>query len=410
MRWNHLPIELVHLIISNSSLRHHDLASLARVDRCLAEIVPQYLYLDVQFISANPSHESECFCLECLAKFNRSITRNPGLAGLTRSIAIRIYVEDDDAVDCIWGVLAKLYALEKLVLSTATEDKMYLVLQRNLLSRLRCAEIYGGFANLAVAAAYMHLPAMEYLTVEGRCVPLRGRHPAATRLPPTMERQTSLKKLTLRVPSEASSILPRILSCCPKLTTFAFSIKNRVNVLLERILLSSALSCCQETITTLELNCEYGEYFECRPIVLRQLKNLRALKIDIIFLFSDDERDEPVLRNDIHKWLPSSLEDLEILFQHIYRAFETAALLAADDAPPNSSPTYRPEYLNWLLQIAMNKEAHLPNLLHVWVREGNSVSPSPHNGSDLPAEIEVPFREAGIDIELSLLPSDSRPF
>ncbi|EGC42830.1 predicted protein [Histoplasma capsulatum var. duboisii H88] len=415
MGWNELPIELVHLIISHKNIRPHDLANLARVNRHLAGIVPQYLYRDVQFISAHPSGESKHACLKRLAQFNRTITRNPRLARLTRSIAIKTCVEDEGAVGCIWEVLAKLYSLEKLVLSTATEDRLHLVLQRNVLARLRCADINGDFVSLVVAACYMQLPAMESLKVESGCLPLTGRRcsPAA-RLPPNMERQTSLKRLAIRVPSECSSLLPRLLSCCPNLATLALSIQCRSNTRLEQMLLSNALNLCQETITTLELDCEYGEcrgYFECCPIVFRPLKCLRTLKIEVLFLFTDEERGDPTLRNDIHQWLPTSLEYLELLFQHTCRAFETTARSAADGTSPVTPPaTYKPEYVNWLLQIGMNKEARLPKLVHVCVREGNNGSPSPYKVSKLPAQIEAPFREAGIGIQLLLLPCRSRPF
>ncbi|KLJ08148.1 hypothetical protein EMPG_16406 [Blastomyces silverae] len=414
MGWEDLPVELVHLIVSKNSIGHHDLANLARVNSCLAGIVPQYLYRDVQFISAEPSLESECKGLARLAKFNRSITRNPSLARLTRSIAIVTYVEENHAVDCIWEVLAKLYALEKLVLSIETEDKLHVVLQRNPLTRLRCVEICGHLLNLGVAASYMHLPTIKSLTVEYRSFSRAGRQRSiVARLPPNMERQTSLKELTIRVPSKTISLLPRLISSCPTLTAFAFSIKNPINVRSERVLLSNALSFCQETVTVLELNCEYlefWEYYDCCPVVLRDMKRLRVLKIDTLFLLSDDDTYSPILRDDIYQRLPSSLEDLEIRFQRIYGAFETDSPFSAHDVPPDSSPTYKPEHLTWLLQIGMNKEIHLPNLVHVCIRESNVSLPSPCKVSNLPAEIEVPFCEAGIEIELFLLPSDSRPF
>ncbi|PGH07664.1 hypothetical protein GX51_01673 [Blastomyces parvus] len=414
MGWKNLPIELVHQILSQNSIAHHDLANLACVNCYLAGIVPQYLYCDVQFISAQPSLGSECKVHTRLAKFSRSITRNSSLAGLTRSITIVTYIEEQHAMDCIWEILAKLYALEKLVLSIETEDKLHVVLQRNPLARLRFAEISGHFINLNVAAGYMQLPTMESLSVECRYSSRAGRHrPTVARLPPNMERQTSLKELTVRVPSETVFLLPRLISSCPELTTFVFSIKNCIDVRSERILLSNALSFCQETVVTLELNCEYLEfwaYFECCPVVLCDMKRLRVLRIDAQFLFNDDDAYRPVLRNDIYQWLPSSLEDLEILFQHIFRAFETDSPLSADDASRGSSLTYKPEYLTWLLQIRMNKEIHLPNLARVCVRESNVGLSSPYKVSNLPAELELPFREAGIDIELFLLPSSSRPF
>ncbi|EEQ88653.2 uncharacterized protein BDCG_03773 [Blastomyces dermatitidis ER-3] len=414
MGWKDLPAELVHLILSKDSIGHHDLANLARVNSYLAGIVPQYLYYDVQFISAQPSLESECKGLARLAKFNRSITRNPSLAGLTRSIAIVTYVEGHHIVDCIWEVLAKLYVLEKLVLSIETEDKLHVVLRSNPLSRLRCVKIYGHLLNLGVAAGYMQLPAIESLAVEYHSFSRTGRQRSVVvRLPPNMERQTSLKELTIRVPSETISLLPRLISSCPTLTAFAFSIKNPINVRSERILLSNALSFCQETVTILELNCEYlefWEYFDCCPVVLRDMKRLRVLKIDTLFLLSDDDTYSPVLRSDIHQRLPSSLEDLEILFQKKFGAFEADSLFSANDAPPDSSPTYIPEYLTWLLQIGMNKEIRLPNLVHVCIRESHVGYPGPYKMLNLPVEIEVPFRKAGIDIELFLLPSESRPF
>ncbi|PGH01139.1 hypothetical protein AJ79_08010 [Helicocarpus griseus UAMH5409] len=166
MGLDHLAVELVQNIISDNALRQSDLANLARTNKHLSAIIPIVLYRNVSLVFVDqlinddelqlgPGRHERRGSIQTFKLFNRSITDNPKLAGLTRSICIIATTDNDDArLSYVWKVLAQLGNLEKLSLATSAPSEFDSVLKQNPLSKLRYAQIAGKHITITETVKY----------------------------------------------------------------------------------------------------------------------------------------------------------------------------------------------------------------------------------------------------------------
>ncbi|WEW56509.1 hypothetical protein PRK78_001954 [Emydomyces testavorans] len=396
MSLEHLPLELALQIVSDGCLKPQDLASLARVSKCLNQVATACLYQDVRL----KDYESEALQL-----FYRSITETPALTKFTRTATIKVDERSD--VHRVGEVVVKLHSIERLKLVLDGNVDFGFVLDKAALPKLGSLHIENDNVTFDDLVNFIQLPMIKSLTV-GKSLGEECSKIPPSAPPPKIEHRSSLESFKIHITNDFSSELDILLACCPKLKSFVCKISGGsfYDPYISSSRFPQVLSRCRDTLHILQLDSDrITENIDDETFAdLSCLRNLKTLEASIEILFEWEGRDKPAARKGLHTRLPSSLETLKI---NIPKGFAfRSSFRSNDDGTPERG--FADENLAWVVEIAENKRAHLPNLSFVriheaWQRTCLPISTAPVL-CDPPPAIEAAFRDAGVGIELYLRP------
>ncbi|KAK2873338.1 hypothetical protein FQN49_002434 [Arthroderma sp. PD_2] len=415
-RWKDLPLEVINLILNyveddNIDINILQFACLSRLSKAFYIHVRPFLYKHIRISQSRLRGSTRPTSSEDL--FARSLSENPDLARLPRSMTITCLFQDDDQVASFQHLLKSLPLLKELNIKAFSATLDCLDLTEDMAPNLRCLNILRQrHLKWYQVIQYMHLPQLESLIV-GSFGPDDNADRAAAGRQMAVAGST-VKSLSINLDAECSADFDTVLSHCPSLEsltcTFSWSGGYYSHSMMSIENLSRTLeNRLSKNLTRLHLKCKVSMYIENDfPIDLSPFTSITELEIDAMFLFDTNAMRYPSMREGVHTRLPPALKNLQIVFASNSAAFE----IYDDDFPEleetatreNIPVVYELQNLTWLVEITT-----LPCLSHVHVLENHQlrrcgISYDEADHIDPPGVIDAAFAKKGINLELWIRP------